>query len=502
MLAYLVIALNILAGLVLTPVMVIYWGQAQFGLYQLIGAFVGYLTILDFGVSTTVIRYSAKYLEEGDKEGEENFYAMCAIIYSAIAFLTVCAGGAVYCYLDALFGNSLTAEEFESARVMFLILVASAAFTIFGRAFLGIMQGYECFVYAGMIAALAILLKIVAVITVIACGFGCIAVVCVDATINALLLIAHAACSLFLLKVKFTLHRWDKPLFREVAAFAFWVFLGAVVLQLNFRIGRLILGVMTTTSAVAVYAVAMQINTMYNGLSSAIASVFLPRATQLVVQKAAGQELTQFMVGPSRYQFTLLAGVLGGFLLFGREFITLWVGPEYATSWLIAAIVMVPVTISLIQNLGISVLQAMGKHRFRSLLYFAIAVANAIATVFLVDTFGVVGPAYGTAVALVIGNIIIMNLYYHFRIGLDIPLFFRRTLHRLLPVAVLAGVLGATLLLIPGSSWFLLAFRSTSFLVIYAGLMWLWGLNDAERAFFARFPKRIAARLPYTEWTA
>ena len=47
-----------------------------------------------------------------------------------------------------------------------------------------------------------------------------------------------------------------------------------------------------------------------------------------------------------------------GFTLFGKEFIMAWVGKDFVTSYYIAVILILPLCVPLIQNLGISIMQA------------------------------------------------------------------------------------------------------------------------------------------------
>ena len=68
-------------------------------------------------------------------------------------------------------------------------------------------------------------------------------------------------------------------------------------------------------------------------------------------------------------------------------------------------------------------------HKFRSVLYFVIAAINIAVSIPLCIKFGELGCAFGTALSLVVGNIIIMNIYYHKRVGLDIKYFWKEILN-------------------------------------------------------------------------
>ena len=115
--------------------------------------------------------------------------------------------------------------------------------------------------------------------------------------------------------------------------------------------------------------------------------------------------------------------VATGFVFFGRPFIKYWAGAEYDEAYVVTLFLMLPVTVPLVQNLGIEIQRAKNKHKARSIVYLCIAVGNIILSIFLIQLLGPTGAALGTAVALFLGNIVFMNWYYHKRIGIDIKHF-------------------------------------------------------------------------------
>ena len=86
-------------------------------------------------------------------------------------------------------------------------------------------------------------------------------------------------------------------------------------------------------------------------------------------------------------------------------------------------VIMIPLTIPLIQNLGILILQAKNKHAFRSIVYVIIAVVNIAISIPLAKRYGGLGCAIATSGCLFIGNGIIINIYYY-RIGIKVVQFF------------------------------------------------------------------------------
>ena len=117
LLSYVNVALNIAIGLIITPFIIKKLGDSEYGLYTLIGSFVAYLSIMDLGLNNAIVRFTAKYQADGDKNGEENFLAVSLIIYVVIGFLIAFGGGIMFLNIDNLFGETLTQLQLHKGRL-------------------------------------------------------------------------------------------------------------------------------------------------------------------------------------------------------------------------------------------------------------------------------------------------------------------------------------------------------------------------------------------------
>jgi O-antigen/teichoic acid export membrane protein len=178
----------------------------------------------------------------------------------------------------------------------------------------------------------------------------------------------------------------------------------------------------------------------------------------------------------------VLAPIIGGFLIFGQRFIYYWVGPDFALSYVIACILMVPLTLPLLQSTGLQILQAKSKNRFRSLVAFVICFLNIAISIPLARLYGGIGPAIGTAFSLIIGQIIIMNLYYHKKIGLDMILFWKEILKMSMPIVASAITIKILLLFWKDSNILMFLLQIVLMLALYVALMWRFGMNDFEKS--------------------
>ena len=121
---------------------------------------------------------------------------------------------------------------------------------------------------------------------------------------------------------------------------------------------------------------------------------------------------------------------------------------------------------------------------FRSKIYLIIAILNIVLTIPLAKLYGGIGCAIATAFALFIGNVIIINIYYHKKIGIDIIAFAREITLMTLPVliALAIGIIGNYLIRI--TSILDLGIRIIAYTLVFLMLMWFMGFNDYEKDLF------------------
>lgn len=493
-LSYISLFVTNITNLILTPFIIRNLGQSEYGLYMLIGAFVGYIAVLDFGLSNTTVRFVAKYRAENDKKEEENFLFSTFIIYSIISIVVLVIGTIIYLNLDRIFTNSLTINEIEIAKAMFIILIINLALTLPMNLFNGIITAYERFVFPKALTITRTLLRAIIILILLSVGYKAIAIVIVDAIFNVLMMLISIAYVFLKLKVKIRMHYLNFSIFKEIFSYSFLIFISVVVDQIYWRIGHLVLGIVASTSEVAVFSIGMVFGQYFITFSTAISGVFLPKITKMVVKNVSGEELTDLLIKTGRLQFLILGLVLGGFILFGKKFILLWAGPEYGISWIIALIVMIPLSVVLTQTIGISILQAKNMHGFRAIAYLFIAIINVFISIYLAKVYGSVGAAIGTTLSLIFGNIIAMNIYYHVKVGLNIPRFYKEVSKGIFISLIISVAVGSVLLLFSSNSWITLIIQCIIYSIIYIILMWFVGMNSYEKTLFSNEFRKVRLR--------
>ena len=420
---YVSICLNMVVGLIYTPYMLRMLGQSEYGLYSLAASIIAYLTVLDLGFGNAIIRYTAKFRAEGKQREQEEMFGMFFILYIGIGAIAMIAGSVLSLNVENMFSRAMTDTEVSRTRIMLWLMTFNLAFTFPMSIWGSIMSAYERFVFQRIVSIVRSVLNPVVMILLLVIGYKAIAMVVVTTIFNvATLLINWWYCKYRLtIKVRFAKFKWG--FLKEVSIYSFWIFLNAIMDRIYWSTGQFVLGIYKGSVAIAVYAVAIQLESMYMMFSTAISSVFLPKVTSMVTKGSSDEEISDLFIRTGRIQYIVMAYILSAFVVFGKQFIILWAGDDYADAYYLTLMFFVPLTVPLIQNLGILILQARNQMKFRSMLYIVIALCSLGLSIYLAQIYGGYGCAFATGMALLIGQGLIMNIYYQKKQRINIKVF-------------------------------------------------------------------------------
>lgn len=494
-LSYAVLALQNLVGLLYTPFMLRMMGKSEYGLYSIAASIVAYLTILDLGFGNAIVRYTAKFKAEDNYEEQYKMFGMFFLLYCGIGLVVLVLGGILYLNADNIFSTSMTLNELSRTKIILILMVFNLAITFPFGLFGSILTAYEQFIFQKVVVLIRIVLNTTTMIVLLTLGYKAIAMVVVTTVFNLLTLGLNFWYCKHNLKIKLHFGRFRWNLLKEVSIYSFWIFLNAIMDRIYWSTGQFVLGAYAGTAVVAVFAVAIKLQTMYMSFSTAISGVFLPKVTAMVVQKSDEKAISDLFIKTGRIQYCVMILVLTGFVLFGRQFIHLWAGKDYDDAYFIALLFFVPLTVPLIQNLGITILQARNQMRFRSLLYLVISLISLVAQIPLAKFYGGIGCACAIAGALILGQIIIMNVYYQVSQKINIVFFWFEIVKMSFVPVVLAILTYRVLQSVVLDSVVKLVVGIILYLIAYLPLFFVFSMNAYERDLILKPVKRIFKRV-------
>ncbi len=480
---YIAIGIGLIVSLLLNPIIIRNLGKSEYGLYETIGSFVNYLAVLDLGFGSVVIRYTAKYQSEGDLVRRDEFLYTARRIYQVLAGFVVVLGLIMYCFLDVIFGKSFSVEELQKAKMLFLFVLGTTALSIFGQVYSGALSGVEVFIIPRIIRIMKTVVGKGACIAIILLGADSVGY---TAMLFAFEIFGFTANVIYAHKfINFKKCRIRFAEVRELLVFTVFLFIQAIASQLYWTIDKLVLGAMIGTTVVATYSVSMNLHNIVENISVSVKDVLLPKATRFAVREDGKQHIQHFMVKAGRLVLMVYGLLFSGFLVLGKEFLVLWLGPEYVEAYSIFIILGASTLLPSVLSIGETVCRAFNKHQFLSYAYLVAAFINVALTIVFVKWWGMCGAAIATGVGLVLVYTILRMVYYKKMFELKLIEYFCGTFSGIGVALIITTIIGyVSCYLWDSYSWGSLCVQALTMGCVYTVYMILWGFNAEEKTAF------------------
>lgn len=472
------------------PLLLLCLGKSEFAIYTLAGVIVARLALCDFGLTASATRFLSEYRARADAAGEAHFLGNLLALFSLAGLFVLVAGLAFYPFLGEVFSR-FTPAEMAIFRILYLMTLFNTALMFPARSLGGISAAQQRFRVPGIIAALASVCNIAGAFVLLMLGFRSVALTALTIATGVLSLLCHAFYCFMVLRARVSWNGWDVPLLRSIFAFSLWVFLSQLINVMNAGTGNFLVAITQNTEQVTLYTNALKVYGYYFLSAGCLAGLYLPRVVQLVVAGAAPAKQTDMMIRVGRYLVVLLVGLLFVMICYGREFFSLWIGDslgaETDTCWLIAIVLMLPQTLSLVQGVGWHISQA------RNCLRRRVFIAAFNSVLFIVGGyvaclwFGLMGLALWGGFTMLTQLLMINFLHYKLELGLNIGRFYGRVFSRCwLWIPLLVGAAYGIDVLLPNGAWCLWGARVLLFAIIYGAVMWWVYMTPTERRALAR----------------
>lgn len=449
LISYVNILVSTIIPIVYTPIMLSILGKNEYGTYSLANSVISYLSLFSFGMTNSVVRFVTKYKCKNDKEGVEKVVGLFLLIFMCSMFLVLLTGGFMVIGAKTFFSSGLTNAEVEKLRILMVIMIASTALSFPAITFSSLVVAYERYIFRRIIELIGTILPPIINLIMLYNGWGSVGIASTGLLLQIIYCPVYIIYCLKVLGIKPRFKALPIELLMDIFSYTFFIFLSMIVDMLYWVTDKILIGAMIGTAAVAVYNVGGTFNAIVQNMTSAIGSVFVTRIMSMVEKNQPIKEISALLIRIGRLQFYIIALIVSGYIVFGKEFIGFWAGKGYADSYWIALLTMIPLSVPLIQNVAYNTIVAQNKHRFRAKLYAVIAIANVVSTALVIPRYGIIGAAICTCIAYVLGNVIIMNIYYYKVIGLDIPSFWKN----IISIAIVPCILSAFFIVFVKRVW-------------------------------------------------
>lgn len=467
LLNYVSILLTFTIGLVYTPILIRILGQTDYGIYALGMAIAGYLSILDMGIGNAIVRYVAQNQVIGTKEKEARLIGYFLKFFCGIAILTVVLGITISSNLQKIISSEFTYEQVRTLQWMILILTFNFAIGFILNTFSAVLQAYQRFIYLKTLnIARQVATPIISIVFLIYLP-NVIVLTLILVIINVIVLVVNYFYYRRTLHIKISFKKIESSFKKEILSYSIIIFIVAIADRLYWQTDQILLGMLKNPEVVAVYAVTIQFIFIFQSLSTAVNGVFLPYITHIVSSENYSEKLNYLYGNVSKFQIVVVGFFFSSFILIGENFITLWVGEEFSSAYVLVVIIMSTFFLDLTQNLGITIMQAKGKYKFRAYVLIVCSIINIIVSIPIIGLYGSVGTAIVTATFVFIGNVLIMNIYFHKVLKLNMISYWKGLSKYLIILAVMTIILIKMKNLIMFENWISLTLFGLVYVLIY-----------------------------------
>ncbi|MGM0383252.1 MAG: oligosaccharide flippase family protein [Thermodesulfobacteriota bacterium] len=473
---------NIVVALFMMPFVVGNLGDEVYGLWVLVGTFLGYYGLFDLGLTTAVNRHIAHALGERD-EKQANVVFNTAVILFSIVGLLVCLVAVIVALLGGMIWDlGATPNTF---RAVMVVLGLSLGLSFPMRAYRGVLVANSRFDLTSILQILSLCLRTLLVVVVLKLGYGIVSMAVatlVSGIPEYIFLIFWAKRELGSLRLRFSDFR--KDMMKSLSSYSFFTFIAQVSDQLRFNVDALVITSLVGLPLVTHYKIASELMRYSISLVVAAVGVFQPVFSRIYAEKK-DDEIVELFFFATKNSTYITFFVFFGFLFWGRDFITWWMGKEYLDAFPCLVVLSIGGVFALSQVPSVNLLYGIAKHHFFAWCNFLEGMANLILSILLAPEYGILGVALGTCIPMVIVKVFIQPVFVCKAVSIPLKTYFRRLLMAFFCSFVALLVPGCLTALFVSPDILTLFCLGAGSLVIYVYLLSLFGFTKDEKLKFA-----------------
>lgn len=442
---------GIVAAFLVTPYTMRKIGYEQVGIWGITLSLVEYYWLIDIGLRSATLKFSAEYYVLGKKD-ELDSLVNTGLVYSLAAASLV--------GLFTIFGTPLIARAIriydpvfpQLARIIGISWAVGLVFNIFGAC----IEGFQRFDIFSRIWISTTALRTVAVVVVLSMGYGLIQMGFVLLATQFLVYILNYVFFRRLApdaKIDLSLASWKK--FKEMAGFGVHTLRVLISDRLLRQTTPSLISRYLGAEAFTYYGTPLRILDYAMDGVGRVGNVTTPNATELL---ATGQKerLENLGVFANRYSLAFFLPVVLMLLVYGPQLYSLWIRPDFAakSAYLIPAFLFGHAIVSSQLN-SVSILFGIGRHQAYSRFLLAEAILSFVGLIIVLPTLGLLGAAWLTNLLMALNRGLVACILLCRELKLNVWRYAARIYTR----PCLLGLGGFALLTflkrtaLPGSSW-------------------------------------------------
>lgn len=394
-----VFVLKLVMTFVLTPIMLRHLGNYDYGIWEILGSVVGYMGLLDMGLSPTVSRFIARYRAKSNKDRLNQVYN------TSLGLMTlagVIAGGALILWGIFLPESIAPPGSTNIPRYSLVLMIVGIQmlFTFPGIVLISSMEGIQRFKEKNDIVILTSLVGSIIILQFIDGQNALILIALTNMVGGAIKYIYY----FFYLRnssetvLKLSQAGLSMPMVRELLHFGGKSFIQGTSHRVSQYADNLVISFFSGTASIVFFAIPNALLRHILSLIANITSAFLPFFSDKSA-KGDTHSITRVYIFASKITVAITFLLLSGVIVLGDDFIRLWIGSDYAIKgrWVLY-ILSAYVLIHTINPFDNRLVTALARHGYFAKMSIVESVGNITCSLILAPIYGIEGVALGTLI--------------------------------------------------------------------------------------------------------
>jgi O-antigen/teichoic acid export membrane protein len=419
MMNWVAMAVGMVVPFFLTPIVVHHLGSTGYGIWILAVSTVSYLTLLDLGLRSAIIRFVSKADAQGNLEEAKK------AIQATLWFRVLVAAGitVLSIALAALFPHlfKLPPDLQRAAQITVLMCSLGVAVSMISGVFGAVLNAIQRFDVLSTIGIFQVIARAGGVVLILLTGHGLTTLAYWELTVAVLSGVAFGGAALRLYPpCRVRIGRPDFTTLKMIWSYSFMMFIIIIASQVIFSSDNMVVGGFLSVGLVAYYSIGGSL-TVYSGqIVSGLSTTFTPMASGF---EASGkmEELRRLLMRGTQAVLALALPISLALLFRGKTFIGLWMGPHYSqVSGTVLQILLIGQFFTVANNTASNIMFAIGKHKAVAKVASVEAALNLGLSILLVKTVGIYGVAWGTSISMSIMHLIFWPRYVRKILGIPV----------------------------------------------------------------------------------
>lgn len=412
---------NIIVGFFLTPFVIHSLGDRLYGFWILVGSFIGYYGLLDFGLSNAVSRHISRAIGAGDKEEVNDVFNTGLALFVGAGLIALLVTVIIAAFSGFFVDDSAEVKLFQT---VILILGIHAAIDLPIRVFHGVLHAQLRFVLASKIQIFSSVLRTILIIVALSSGCKIVGLALVTLATNIISSSIYIIATFKLLpSLKVEKNSIKRVVVKKLGYYSFYVFVNKIGDQLRFYSDTIVISSFLGLAAAAHYNVATFMINNFNVLIGQVMGVLSPYFSQKEgASECEGMISSLFL--SMKISICLATFIAFGFLFWGKPFILVWMGADYIDAYPCLVVLTLGMMVCLWNSPSYALVLGTSKHKMTSMFSVSEGVVNLLLSIVLVKKFGIVGVAIGTAIPIFIISAFVMPVYVCNTFGINKTVYF------------------------------------------------------------------------------